>query len=134
MAAPSRFDVKTSSPFDMIDITAQVRRAVQDSGVKDGICVVYTPHTTAAVTINEHADPDVAHDIVRSLARLVPERDGYAHSEGNSQAHIKASVMGNSRTIIVGGGVPLLGTWEGVFFCEFDGPRSRQVMVKVMEG
>jgi secondary thiamine-phosphate synthase enzyme len=125
-------EVRTSSRCEMVDITRQVRAAVRDSGAKAGLCVVYVPHTTAAITINEHADPDVARDITRTLSSLVPHRGDYAHGEGNSDAHIKASLTGNSRVIPVDGGAPILGTWEGVFLCEFDGPRSRRVHVTVI--
>jgi secondary thiamine-phosphate synthase enzyme len=127
-----KFDLNTSRRFEMVDITPKVREAVRAAGVESGICVVYVPHTTAAVAINEHADPDVALDIVRTLDALIPLEAGYRHSEGNSQAHIKASIIGNSRLILVEDGRPVLGTWEGVFFCEFDGPRLRNVYVKVV--
>jgi secondary thiamine-phosphate synthase enzyme len=132
MGDSARFEVKTGSRIGMVDITARVRAAVRDAKVAAGLCVVYVPHTTAAVTINEHADPDVAQDITAALDALVPLRAGYAHGEGNSQAHIKASIMGNSRVVPVEGGAPLLGTWEGVFLCEFDGPRTRHVHVTVI--
>jgi secondary thiamine-phosphate synthase enzyme len=118
----------------MVDITARLKAAVRDSKVQSGLCMVYVPHTTAAVTINEHADPDVTRDIIRMLDELIPLDGRYAHAEGNSQAHIKAAILGNSRMIIVERGAPVLGTWEGVFLCEFDGPRSRHVFVKIMEG
>jgi secondary thiamine-phosphate synthase enzyme len=129
-----KVEVPTAGHFEMVDITSRVRSAVRESGIKSGLCMVYVPHTTAAVTINEHADPDVTADIIRTLDRLVPERNSYAHSEGNSQAHIKASIIGNSRVLFIENGAPLLGTWEGVFLCEFDGPRRRQVLVKVVNG
>lgn len=116
----------------LIDITAQVRTAIGESGVRDGLAVVYTPHTTAAITINENADPDVAGDLVAALDTLVPLQAGYRHAEGNSAAHVKSSLVGASETLIVTGGAPLLGTWQGIWFCEFDGPRRRQVHIKVL--
>ena len=125
-------EVKTSSRCGMIDLTQRVRAAVREAGVQAGLCVVYVPHTTAAITVNEHADPDVARDIVRTLGGLVPHRGDYAHGEGNADAHIKAALMGNSRVVPLDGGAPLLGTWEGIFLCEFDGPRTRHVHVTVI--
>lgn len=116
----------------LIDITARVRTAIGESGVRDGLAVVYTPHTTAAITINENADPDVAGDLVAALDTLVPLQAGYRHAEGNSAAHVKSSLVGASETLIVTGGAPLLGTWQGIWFCEFDGPRRRQVHIKVL--
>ena len=118
----------------MIDITAQVRKAVADSGIQDGICVVFIPHTTAAVTINENADPDVQTDFMKEINKIVPWEDGYLHSEGNSSAHLKASMMGFSETLIVERGQLLLGTWQGIYFLEYDGPRSRRVYVKTLKG
>ena len=124
---------KTCSRIEFIDITGKVSGAVASLGVSEGICVVYTPHTTAAVTINENADPDVPRDISGVLARLVPHRDrSYRHAEGNSDAHIKSSIVGCSETLPVEGGELVLGTWQSVFFAEFDGPRSRRVHVKVI--
>lgn len=123
------FAVRTSRRIEMIDITRQVQDCVSESGVTDGICTVFIPHTTAGVTINENADPSVVRDITEKLSRLIPEHDGYAHSEGNSDAHIKASLMGFSLQVIVERGRLRLGTWQGIYFCEFDGPRSRRVWV-----
>jgi len=123
--------VKSKKRAELIEVTAEVQQAVSKSGVKEGICVVYCPHTTAAVTINENADPSVKADIVNTLNKLVPENAGYSHSEGNSDAHIKAALMGNSRTVLVQSGQPVLGTWEGIFFAEFDGPRSRKLIVLI---
>jgi secondary thiamine-phosphate synthase enzyme len=117
---------------ELLDITAQVRAAVSGSGVTTGLAVVYTPHTTAAVTINENADPDVARDMVMALNRLVPFDDHYRHAEGNSAAHVKSTLVGASETLIVQAGAPVLGTWQGVYFCEFDGPRRRQVHIQVL--
>ena len=118
----------------MIDITAQVRTALRESGVASGICCVFVPHTTAAVTINENADPDVPRDILAQLDKTIPLRGDYLHGEGNSAAHIKASLFGASETILVEKSALVLGTWQSIFFCEFDGPRTRQVFVKVIPG
>jgi len=126
------FTVKTSSRCAMIDITAPVSAVVTESRVKSGWCHVFVPHTTAAVTINENADPDVPVDILTSLAIIVPERGGYRHREGNADAHIKASLLGAAQTIIINEGRLVLGTWQSIFFCEFDGPRTRQVLVKII--
>jgi len=117
---------------ELIDITDQVRAAIRASSIDEGLAVVYTPHTTAAVTINENADPDVARDLVVALNKLIPFDDNYRHVEGNSAAHVKSSLVGASETLIISGGAPLLGTWQGVYFCEFDGPRRRQVQVRVV--
>ena len=127
-------DVKTSGRNEFVDITGKVAGAIAEAGVKEGLCLVYVPHTTAAVTINENADPSVKADILETLSKLVPASAGYSHMEGNSDAHIKATLVGGSERIIVKGGKPVLGTWEGIFFCEFDGPRSRRFFVKVTEG
>ncbi len=129
-----QFTVRTSAHTQMLDITAQVRKAIADSGVQNGLCVVYVPHTTAAVTVNENADPDVQTDFMKELNKIVPWEDGYYHAEGNSAAHLKASMMGFSETLIVDAGKPILGTWQGIYFLEYDGPRTRKVCVKVMEG
>lgn len=123
--------VSTSSHTELVDITTDVQRAVSESGVQDGICHIYVPHTTAGVTINENADPSVREDILMELNRVIPLQDNYKHLEGNSAAHIKASIVGSSETILVERGRLVLGTWQGVFFCEFDGPRSRRVLTKV---
>ncbi|MGI6004893.1 MAG: secondary thiamine-phosphate synthase enzyme YjbQ [Christensenellales bacterium] len=116
------------------DITASVRQAIADSGVQSGIAVVYCPHTTAGITINENADPDVAPDLLFALNRAFPSHREFVHMEGNSAAHMKSSVVGAAQQIIIHGGKPLLGTWQGIFFCEFDGPRSRRFHVKILEG
>ena len=123
--------VKTSSRVEMVDITAQVADAIRDEGIQDGLAVVFVPHTTAGVTINENADPDVARDIRSHLDKLVPPGAGYAHAEGNADAHIKSSLFGPSLVLIVSGGRPVLGTWQAVYFCEGDGPRRRKVHVAV---
>jgi secondary thiamine-phosphate synthase enzyme len=127
-----RLDVSTRSQTELQDITSQVQRAVTDSGVQNGVCYVYVSHTTAGVIINENADPSVARDIVMTLNKLVPRRGNYSHREGNADAHIKASLVGSSEAILVEGGRLALGTWQGIFFCEFDGPRRRHVLVKVL--
>jgi secondary thiamine-phosphate synthase enzyme len=116
----------------MVDITDQVSRVVADSGIDEGICYVYVPHTTAALTINENADPTVRSDILSWLDKAVPWGDGYQHSEGNAAAHIKASLMGSSHSILVHNGRLRLGTWQGVYLCEFDWPRHRHVWVRVV--
>ncbi len=125
------FSIRTKSRCEFVDITAAVAAAVRESSVADGLCVVFVPHTTAGVTINENADPDVRADILDHLARAVPDSARYAHAEGNSPAHVKASMMGSSATIIVSSGHLVLGTWQGVYLCEFDGPRTRNVHVEV---
>jgi secondary thiamine-phosphate synthase enzyme len=126
------FTVKTSSPCEMIDITRRISDILHREGTTDGICQVFVPHTTAAVTINENADPDVPMDILTILDRMVPLRGGYRHLEGNSAAHVKASLIGASETVFIEEGRLVLGTWQSVFFCEFDGPRVRQVIVKIL--
>ena len=123
--------VKTGSRTELIDITSRVAEVVRKRGAEDGLCCVYVPHTTAGVTINESADPSVRRDILMELNKLVPFDDNYAHAEGNSAAHIKASLVGPSVTIPVQGGRLALGTWQGIYFCEFDGPRSRRVFVTI---
>ncbi len=127
-----KLEVQTSKHTQMLDITRLVRKAVGDSGISDGICTVFIPHTTAAVTINENADPDVVRDFTAEIDKIVPREDGYHHMEGNSAAHLKASMIGFSEQIIVDGGKLVLGTWQGIYFCEFDGPRRRNVYVKVI--
>jgi secondary thiamine-phosphate synthase enzyme len=127
--------ITTRRRGEIVDITAEVARMVGASGVKEGLCVVYVPHTTAAVTINENADPDVKQDVLAKLAALVPEREAYyEHGEGNSDAHLKTALVGPSVTLIIDGGRLVLGTWQGIYFCEFDGPRERMIQVKVMGG
>jgi secondary thiamine-phosphate synthase enzyme len=122
-------DVRTTARTEFIDITGEVARVVSGSGCKEGVCLVFVPHTTAGVTINENADPTVRTDILKELGKLVPLHDDYAHAEGNSAAHIKASLVGSSCVFPVRGARPALGTWQGIYLCEFDGPRSRQVWV-----
>jgi secondary thiamine-phosphate synthase enzyme len=125
-----QFTVRTHAGFEMIDITKETVSALKKSGVENGVCYVFVLHTTAAVTINEKADPDVPKDILAELDKVIPLNDNYRHLEGNSAAHIKASLLGSSEVIIVEGGDLVLGTWQSIFFCEFDGPRTRKVMVK----
>jgi secondary thiamine-phosphate synthase enzyme len=131
--AVHEFSVQTKRRIEMIDITSEVAAAVRQSGTQTGIAVVFVPHTTAAVTINENADPDVPADIMAKLSDLVPECGAWRHVEGNSDAHLKSSIVGASATVIVEGGGLVLGTWQSLFFCEFDGPRSRRVYVTVIK-
>ena len=128
------FPVKTQSKAEFIDITSEVAEKVRQSGAQDGLCVVYVPHTTAGITINENADPSVRRDILAILEKMAPESASYSHTEGNSPGHIKASLIGSSATLAIDKGTLVLGTWQGIFFCEFDGPRRRHVFVKVCEG
>ena len=133
-AAMRQFSVRTQARSQMIDITGQVRSILRESGIDNGLCCVFVPHTTAAVTINENADPDVPRDILVQLDKTIPLRGDYLHGEGNSAAHIKASLVGASETVLVEKGALVLGTWQSIFFCEFDGPRTRQVFVKIIPG
>ena len=131
----TEIEVRTHQRTELVSITDRVRQAVRESGVEDGICTIYVPHTTAGLTINESADPMVPHDILHVVDRVIPFKDsGYRHMEDNSAAHIKACLFGCSETVLVSNGRLLLGTWQGIFFCEFDGPRSRRVYLKVMKG
>lgn len=131
MSGFSTLEVRTRDSQDIVDITSDVRRIVRESGVRDGICVVFSMHTTAGITINENADPDVKTDMIAGLSRAFPEREDYRHAEGNSHSHLRTSCVGPSQTLIVTEGDLLLGTWQGLFLCEFDGPRTRRVAVKV---
>ncbi|MCL2372457.1 MAG: secondary thiamine-phosphate synthase enzyme YjbQ [Defluviitaleaceae bacterium] len=127
------YEFQLSTPREhFYNITTQLREAVAKSGINSGIAVVYCPHTTGGITINENSDPDVVHDMLLGLDKAFPDRAEFRHGEGNSSAHLKASAMGASETIIIENGKPLLGTWQGVYFCEFDAPRSRRFFVKVM--
>ena len=130
----TKLAVKTDRHTQMKDITRLVQDEVRKSGITDGLCVVFTPHTTAAVTINENADPDVVRDLNMELGKIIPWEDGYHHIDGNSAAHLKSSLVGASEHIIIEDGRLLLGTWQGIYFCEYDGPRSRKVIVKIIEG
>jgi secondary thiamine-phosphate synthase enzyme len=123
--------VKTHKQTEMIDITTQVNAAVRKSGVQNGVCTVFIPHTTAGVTINENADPAVIQDILMETNKVIPLKDGYAHMEGNSAAHIKSSLFGCSSYVIIENGSLRLGTWQSIFFCEFDGPRTRKAWIQV---
>ena len=136
-AAPSpevkmiqRIGVRTSTRTQFLDITREIQDAVKSSGISDGVCTVYVPHTTAGITINENADPDVTRDIIDTLERLVPQNAGYRHVEGNADSHVKASLMGFSVDVFVENSQLVLGTWQGIYFCEFDGPRNRQIYVR----
>jgi len=127
-------DIRTNAHTQMQTITSRIQQAVTDSGVKNGVCIVFVPHTTAAVTINENADPDVVRDFTMELEKIVPWEDGYHHAEGNSAAHLKASMIGFSEQVIIEDGRLQLGTWQGIYFCEYDGPRNRKLIVKIIEG
>lgn len=126
------FQVQTSSKNQMIDISSSIKKLIAESGVKSGIAVIFCPHTTAAITINENADPDVTRDIDLHMSDMVPNRSDFAHMEGNSDGHIKSSLFGPSLTLIIEDSKPVLGIWQGIYFCEFDGPRTRKVHVKVV--
>ncbi|MCL5073122.1 MAG: secondary thiamine-phosphate synthase enzyme YjbQ [Actinobacteria bacterium] len=125
-------EIRTNKRVEFIDITDELNALISSSFKKDGICFIHVPHTTAAITINENADPDVTHDIINKINKLVPISDSYAHVEGNSDAHIKSSLFGQTLNLMIEGGKLLLGTWQGVYFCEFDGPRTRKVYVKFL--
>jgi len=126
-------NVNTSGRCEFVDITSQIGHIVAKSRVSSGICRVFIPHTTAGLVINENADSSVKEDIIRALGKLVPQKGDYGHSEGNSDAHIKSSLLGNEKTLFIEGGRLKLGTWQGVFFCEFDGPRNRSVWIMIEE-
>ncbi|OPY84815.1 MAG: hypothetical protein A4E71_02455 [Smithella sp. PtaU1.Bin162] len=126
--------IRTNTRVEMIDITSAVQKALQEEKIQSGYCIVFTLHTTAAVTINENADPDVPRDIIAALERVIPQNASYRHSEGNSPAHVKSSLIGASELVLVENGRIVLGTWQSVFFCEFDGPRLRKVMIKAVAG
>ena len=128
----TKLSVNTSKHTQMLNITDMIQRCVAESGVRSGVCTVFIPHTTAAITINENADPDVVRDFTMELDKLVPWEDGYQHMEGNSAAHLKASMIGFSEQIIIEDGRLMLGIWQGVYFCEYDGPHRRSVYVKLM--
>jgi secondary thiamine-phosphate synthase enzyme len=124
--------LQTNSRIEMIDITASVQAVVDSKKVSNGICIIFAPHTTAAITINENADPDVPHDIMTALDRLIPQNANYRHTEGNSPAHVKSSLIGASELVLIQNSRLILGTWQSIFFCEFDGPRSRRVLVSII--
>ncbi len=129
---PISINIKTNARSEMKDITSLVSEEIYKSGIKDGIAVVYVPHTTAGVTINEGADPDVCHDIINKLDQLIPFDKNYRHMEENSDSHIKTLLTGSSSMIMVENGRPVLGTWQKIFFCEYDGPRSRKIFLKIL--
>jgi secondary thiamine-phosphate synthase enzyme len=131
MKSVSTIKIRTSSRSDMVDITSQVRQIVSESGISDGVCIVFAPHTTAGITINEGADPNVCTDILGKLNDLVPRDGRFLHMEGNSDSHVKASLVGSSVSVIVEKGSLVLGTWQKIFFCEFDGPRSRRIYLTI---
>ncbi len=129
---PSQFSINTGSSTEMVNITSQVQNELGKSEIKNGICTVFVPHTTAGITINEGADPDVADDMIMEINKIVPLQDGYKHAEGNSAAHVKTTLFGSSVQIPVENGRLSLGTWQAIFLCEFDGPRNRRVVVQVL--
>ena len=129
-----QIQIRSHQREQLIDITRTIQDCVTKTGITEGIVVLYVPHTTAAITINENADPDVTRDILYKLGKEVPQQDGYHHGEGNSDAHVKSSVVGASVQIIIADGRLLLGTWQGIYFCEFDGPRTRKLFVKTIGG
>lgn len=126
------FNVSTRERTQLINISGNVRDAISGSGVTEGICIIYTPHTTAGITINENADPSVQHDIKLKINEVIDNDSRFRHAEGNSDSHIKSSLFGCSEHLIINNGKPVLGTWQGIFFCEFDGPRTRKVHVQVV--
>jgi len=123
--------IKTSARTEFVDVTARIQEVIESQGIQQGVCLVYVPHTTAGVTINENADPTVPEDILMVLNRMVPWEAAYGHAEGNSPAHVKASLMGSSQLVAVEKGRLVLGTWQGIFFCEFDGPRTRKLNLTI---
>jgi len=127
-----KINVKTNSRIELIDITDKIKEAVLKSKIKNGVCFLFCPHTTAGLTINENADPDVKQDMINALNKIIPENADYAHAEGNSDSHIKSSLFGSSLNIFVEDGELALGVWQGIFFCESDGPRSREVLIKFL--
>lgn len=126
--------VQTNSQTQFVIVDNQVNQVIEESGIQNGQCLLWVPHTTAAVTVNENADPDVVRDMIYEMNKIVPLNDGYHHMEGNSAAHIKSSMFGPSLSLIIDNGGLVLGTWQSIYFCEFDGPRRRRLYVKVMEG
>lgn len=128
----TQFDVKTHAKEELIDITSSVKDIISETQVKNGVCFIYVPHTTAGVTINENADPSVKSDILMALRNIVPDSLPYRHMEGNSPGHVKSSLVGNTASVLINNGTLALGTWQGIFFCEFDGPRNRKVFAKIL--
>ncbi|HXV19875.1 MAG TPA: secondary thiamine-phosphate synthase enzyme YjbQ [Desulfuromonadales bacterium] len=127
-------EVESRQRVEMLDITGEVRQAIRRAGIDAGLAVLFVPHTTAAVTINENADPDVLRDMLMELNKIVPFDDHYRHAEGNSAAHLKSSLVGASETLLIEKGEPVLGTWQGIYFCEFDGPRHRRLHLRIVAG
>ncbi|MBL7191459.1 YjbQ family protein [bacterium] len=127
-----QISVRTNKRVEFVNIDRQVQKVIDESGIQNGICIVFVPHTTAGVTINENADPAVVKDIITELEKIIPYSDNYSHMEGNSDAHIKSSLTGCSETIIITGGRLRMGTWQSIFFCEFDGPRTRSVWIQII--
>jgi len=127
-------NVKSKMRTQLIDITSEIQKAVRSSGISEGLCMLYVPHTTAGITINESADPNVASDIIMVLNSVIPWKSDYRHLEGNSPAHIKSTLVGSSEIIAIENGNLVLGTWQGIFFCEFDGPRTRKIHMRLMKG
>jgi secondary thiamine-phosphate synthase enzyme len=127
-------ELKSSRRIEFVDITERINNIIRQSGIVEGACFISVPHTTAAVTINENSDPDVTRDILSKTSKLIPPDEGYAHSEGNSDSHIKSSLLGHSLSLIINENKLLLGIWQAVYFCEFDGPRNRQVYIKLILG
>lgn len=127
-----RISISTHSQVELVNITSSIEKTVSESGVKEGVCYIFVPHTTAGITINEGADPSVKEDIINQLNKIVPFKESYLHLEGNSPAHIKASIIGSSEIVFIEGGHLVLGTWQSLYFCEFDGPRRRKVLVKII--
>lgn len=125
-------NIRTSAAVEFIEITDEIQSTINTNGIKEGLCHIFVPHTTAAMTVNEHADPSVIEDLSAALEQLVPHLGSYHHREGNAPAHIKASLLGSSQTLFIEGGKLVLGTWQGIFFCEFDGPRDRKIMIKIL--
>lgn len=125
-------EIKTSQRTEMVDVTARVQQVVDNSGVDDGMVICFVPHTTAGITINENADPDVTTDILGKLNKEIPADEGYRHAEGNSDAHIKSTLVGASQTVLIEAGSLVLGRWQGIYFCEFDGPRRRQLIIRAV--
>ncbi len=128
-----KINVSTGRRTEFVEITSKVEEVVKKSGIENGICFIYVPHTTCGLTINENADPSVKKDIINKLEEIVPENSRYSHMEGNADAHIKSSIVGHSLTVFIENGNLQLGTWQGIFLCEFDGPRTRQVWIKILK-
>ncbi|MGC8976447.1 MAG: secondary thiamine-phosphate synthase enzyme YjbQ [Candidatus Ratteibacteria bacterium] len=127
-----RINIQTRKRIDFIDITNEIEQIVKNKNIKSGICFIFVPHTTCGLTINENADPSVKKDIIEKLSHLIPEDDNYLHTEGNSDAHIKSSIIGNSLTVFIENNSLKLGTWQGIYLCEFDGPRTREIWIKII--